>query len=104
MKTTEDTKSTESESKDREAGFGEAVGSAPVMQYKELTPEQWSFIRGQLQAGEEYARECLADHDRRLGRSMRKNRAWAEQIEADILEFKRAYNLLQNTEVSNGGR
>ena len=37
-----------------------------------------------LQTGLEYAKEVLLEHDASLGRSIRKNRMLAEQIETDI--------------------
>jgi hypothetical protein len=38
--------------------------------------------------GLEYARECLSEHDARLGRSSLKNKAWAEVMEKDIAKFE----------------
>ena len=48
-----------------------------------------------VQAGLEYARECLATHDAALGRSTRKNKSWAETVEKDIRQMKQALLLLQ---------
>lgn len=35
----------------------------------------------------EYTKDVLMDHDERLGRSIKKNRDYAEQIESDIRRF-----------------
>lgn len=37
-----------------------------------------------IEAGLEYARECLQVHETNLGRTTYKNRTWAETMEADI--------------------
>ncbi len=37
-----------------------------------------------LSAGLDYTRELLSQHEVNLGRSTRKNRMWAEQMESDI--------------------
>lgn len=65
---------------------------------------QFQVSRGLLSearyAGEsalEYARELLARHDAELGRTTRKNRQWAETLEADILRFEAFLNNLPKT-------
>ena len=40
-----------------------------------------------VEAGIEYARECLAQHDATLGRTTLKNKVWAGTIERDILQM-----------------
>lgn len=54
-------------------------------------PEVWRVRKDTIYAatsavesGLEYARECLATHDAALGRTTRKNKAWAETMEKDI--------------------
>lgn len=46
-----------------------------------------------IEAGLEYARQCLAEHDLSLGRTTHKNRNRAETIEGDIEQMERALNL-----------
>lgn len=47
-----------------------------------------------LEAGLEYARECLAAHDSALGRTTYKNKSWAETIEKDIRQISTTLNQL----------
>lgn len=60
-------------------------------------PEMWQvkkdsiyFARSALKLGIEYAESCLAEHDQNLGRTIRKNKIWAETMEQDILQMKKA--------------
>ncbi len=48
-----------------------------------------------IRTGWEYAREALAEHDVKLGRTTRRNRIQAEVIEADIDRLFRAKGILQ---------
>lgn len=41
-------------------------------------------IKDALDAGEQYARDALTEHDASLGRTTLKNKRWAESIETDI--------------------
>lgn len=43
-----------------------------------------------IEAGPEYTRSLLQEHDRSLGRTTRKNQAWAETMEADLLKMESA--------------
>jgi len=48
-----------------------------------------------LSTGVEYAKEVLVEHDASLGRSIRKNRIWAEQIESDIQKMEKTLKVLE---------
>jgi|DEB0MinimDraft_6_1074348.scaffolds.fasta_scaffold04932_4 outer membrane translocation and assembly module TamA len=48
-----------------------------------------------LSTGVEYAKEALAEHDASLGRSIRKNRIWAEQIESEIRQMEKSLKVLE---------
>lgn len=57
-------------------------------------PEIWSVKKDDIYAaiaatesGIEYAQECLATHDQSLGRTTRKNKRIAEQIENDLRQM-----------------
>lgn len=57
----------------------------------EYQPEIWSVDKSDIyssiycvSAGLDYTRELLSQHEDNLGRSTRKNRMWAEQMENDI--------------------
>lgn len=43
-----------------------------------------------IRCGIEYAKDSLAEHDLSLGRTTRKNRVWAENMEADIRKMHEA--------------
>jgi hypothetical protein len=65
-------------------------------------PELWSIQKDTIyaaiiavEAGIEYARECLSTHDSTLGRTTRKNKAWAETMEADIRSMEHALAMLR---------
>lgn len=47
-----------------------------------------------IKNGIEYAQICLDEHDRNLGRTNKKNKAWAETIEHDIQHMKATLNTL----------
>lgn len=51
-----------------------------------LTIELDDFIimRRLIEEGQDYAKSALSDHDVALGRTTRKNKMWAEQMENDI--------------------
>ena len=64
-------------------------------------PEVWEVKKDAInaaihaiEAGLEYARQCLTDHDASLGRTTHKNRTWAETIEGDIRQMENALALL----------
>lgn len=48
-----------------------------------------------LEAGLEYAQECLIEHDTKLGRTIRRNKEWAENIEIDIEKIKKSIEELK---------
>lgn len=48
-----------------------------------------------LEAGLEHAQTVLAEHDVSLGRTTRKNKNWAEQLESDVEFFKTRIKLLK---------
>jgi hypothetical protein len=48
-----------------------------------------------LEAGLEYARDCLTDHDALCGRECRKNRVAAEAMENDIRNMERTLAMLR---------
>ena len=66
-------------------------------------PEIWSVKKDAIyaaipavEAGLEYARECLTTHDSQLGRTTLKNRTWAETIEKDIRHMEKTLVLLKS--------
>lgn len=74
----------------------------PVFGFAEYIPEIWGVKKdtiyaaiSALEAGLEYAQECLADHDQKLGRTIRRNREWAETIEEDIKKIKKSIEELK---------
>lgn len=48
-----------------------------------------------LEAGLEHTQTVLAEHDASLGRTTRKNKNWAEQLESDVEFFKTRIKLLK---------
>lgn len=65
-------------------------------------PELWTVQKDDiyssikcLDAGIDYARNALAEHDSNLGRTTRKNRQWAETMEGDIREMERLIDRLR---------
>lgn len=74
----------------------------PVFGSSEYIPEKVTLLKDSiyaaisaLEAGLEYAQECLLEHDRRLGRTIRRNREWAENIEIDIKKIKKSIEELK---------
>jgi hypothetical protein len=66
-------------------------------------PEMWTVPKDAIYAaipavesGLEYARECLAEHDRALGRTTYKNKTWVETMEGDIRQMEAALKLLRS--------
>lgn len=60
---------------------------APPTYAKEMWPVDKSLIYqtiSVLNAGLEYAKECLVTHDTALGRTTSKNKSLAEQMELDV--------------------
>lgn len=75
---------------------------------QEYIPEIWQVEKDLIYAlklaaknGLEYAEECLTEHDARLGRTIRRNREWAENIESDIKQMKQTLETLAKYESSN---
>lgn len=71
---------------------------AKIMQ--SYVPEVWSVekdtvlaLKQAAESGLEYARECLAEHDARLGRTIKKNLSWSLEMEADIRQMENALEL-----------
>jgi len=71
---------------------GAALGSTELLGYE---PETWTVRKDyiyaaitSIQDGICYAEECLQEHDERLGRTIRKNKLWAETVEKDIAQMK----------------
>ena len=65
-------------------------------------PEMWTVdksaiyaARAAIESGIEYAQESLVDHDKKFGRSIRKNRILAETMEKDILSMQKALKQLR---------
>lgn len=50
-----------------------------------------------LTSGLEYAEMALLDHDTKLGRTTRKNKMWAEQMEKDIFQIKLTIKTIKET-------
>ena len=61
-------------------GFMSWHGPCPKCEQEKLTDD----LIGALEDAVEYAKDVLAHHDARLGRTIKKNRDYAEQIESDI--------------------
>lgn len=87
-------------------GFGDWLGTQVYM------PEIWQvpkdaiyFAIPAVEAGLEYTRELLANHDVSLGRTTRKNKLTAEAMERDIEQMLKAIKYLRacgpNAEVSD---
>lgn len=49
-----------------------------------------------IEAGLEYAKECLAQHETALGRTTLKNKTWAETMEKDIRHMERTLEMLRS--------
>ena len=83
-----------------------------VGQFSEYQPEMWTVekdtiyaARNAVEAGLEYARECLAQHESILGRTTYKNKSWAETMEDDIRRMECALDDLRklpNSELCHG--
>jgi hypothetical protein len=74
----------------------------------EYQPEIWKVEKDTIyaaisavEAGLEYAKECLAVHDTSLGRTTLKNKNWAETIEKDIRELTKTLAMLKNERNKN---
>ena len=50
--------------------------------------------RNAIEMGLSYATEALQRHDTELGRTMRRHKVWAEQMERDIAEMKATLSAL----------
>lgn len=80
-------------SKEREINWGNQT----------YIPEIWKIEKDTIYAaisalklGLEYAKETLIIHDQQLGRSLKRHREWAENIEIDIKEIQQALDKLKN--------
>lgn len=62
--------------------------------YYNLPESTLSLIKTALEAGLEHARNALAEHDRSLGRTTRKNQYWAEVLEKDVRQLEESLNRL----------
>lgn len=49
-----------------------------------------------MEAGLDYTRECLSTHESTLGRTITKNKLWAEHMEADIVRMEKMLELWKN--------
>lgn len=72
------------------------------MSNESYQPEMWTVKKDDIYAaieaiksGIEHTRGALADHDATLGRTIAKNKWWAEQMEADIAQMETALKNLQ---------
>ena len=79
----------------------EGLAAMPCSAFTGYIPEVWEVKKDAIyaaikaiEAGLEYARQCLTDHDAALGRTTHKNRTWAETIEGDIQQMENALDLL----------
>ncbi len=68
----------------------------------EYQPELWTVQKDDiyaaihaLDAGLEHTRSLLGDHDVALGRTTRKNKMWAEQLERDVENMERTLTRLR---------
>ena len=68
-----------------------------------LENKELDSIASAIKSGLEYARECLAVHEKALGRSIPKNKKWAEMIENDIQRMEHALDVLRKILVMEGG-
>lgn len=53
-----------------------------------LPATQLATIKASLEAGLDYARECLATHEVNLGRTTKKNQLWGETMDRDIEQME----------------
>ena len=79
---------------------GEAVSSSTLLGYE---PEMWTVRKDyiyaaitSIQDGVEYAAECLQEHDKRFGRTTRKNKLLAEIMEKDIAQMRLSLEWLRS--------
>ena len=68
---------------------------------QQYTPEIWPVEKDVIYAASKavsdglyYAKEALLLHDASLGRTTRKNKAWAETMEAEIRHMQRTHQTL----------
>ena len=54
----------------------------------EIPKETIILARSVIESGIEYLNMTRFEHERNLGRTTRKNRAWAERMEADLAEMR----------------
>lgn len=62
--------------------------------YYNLPESTLSLIKTALEAGLEHTRTALAEHDRSLDRTTRKNKLWALTLEKDIENLEESLKLL----------
>jgi|688.fasta_scaffold441956_2 hypothetical protein len=78
------------------------LGSVFNFMITEYQPELWTVQKDDiyaaihaLDAGLEHTRSLLGDHDVALGRTTRKNKMWAEQLERDVENMERTLTRLR---------
>ena len=84
-------------------------GSSMFPKNTEYQPEMMAFERDfvlcdlkfAIEAGMEYAQECLTRHDQELGRTTKKNKTWAETMEKDIAQMKQSLEKIKKYETGN---
>lgn len=57
-----------------------------------------SEFKSAIENGLEYAQECLAEHDVRLGRTIKRNKEYAQIMEKDISQMRNALERLEKYE------
>ena len=64
------------------------------IEYRSVDTELLKSVHASLEMAVEHVRSLLAEHDTNLGRSTRKNRVWAQQLESDIRMLESSYEKL----------
>ena len=64
------------------------------VEYLMVDKELIYSLRLGVENGLEYAKMCLSGHDRDFGRTIKKNRIWAETIERDIEQMQNTLTIL----------
>lgn len=81
-------------------------GGSMFPKFQEYQPEMITVekffllhdLKFSIEAGLEYAQECLTRHDQELGRTTKKNKSWAETIEKDVAQMKQALERIKKYE------
>ncbi len=73
------------------------------MNITEYEPERWTVKKDAIyaaieavQSGLEHTRSALCDHDAQLGRTIAKNKWWAETMERDIAQMEKTLAMLKS--------